>query len=107
MEQQEQHNHDNGHKHAGTLWDKIWRNKDGKVVIMEWPNIPLIGWAAANFVSLVSPTRGLSKFTWWIGFVFLVVWALLEIVRGVNYFRRGLGVVVLIFSIMSAIHGGM
>jgi hypothetical protein len=36
---------------------------------------------------------------WTVGAVFLVVWALLELVRGVNYFRRALGLVVLLISI--------
>lgn len=103
----EHHKQYGGSTSKPTLWDKIWRNDDGEVVIFQWPNIWLIFWAAANFVSVVSPTRGLSKIMWWIGFVFIMIWAGLELFRGANYFRRGLGLVVIFASIMSAIHGGL
>lgn len=102
----DQHNNFGGHRSSPSIWDKIWRDKEGDVVIFQWPNVWIIGWAAANFISLVSPTRGLSKITWWIGFVFIMVWALLEIFKGTNYFRRGLGLIIMLLSILSAIHGG-
>ena len=89
-----------------SLWDKIWRNAEGDVVVFQWPNIWLIVWAAANFVSIVSPTRGLSKTMWWIGTAMLIIWAALEILQGVNYFRRVLGSVVMLFSIASVLGAG-
>jgi len=78
-----------------SLWDKTWRNNEGHIVIFQWPNIWLIGWAAFNFVSVLSPTsptRTIGTVSWWIGFALLSVWALLEIFKGDNYFRRFLGV---------------
>jgi hypothetical protein len=96
-----------GNYHAEeTLWDKIWRNDEGDIVIFQWPNVWLIAWAIANFISVVSPTRGLSKITWWIGFVLIVIWSLLEIFRGADYFRRAFGLIVLIAAVFSAVRGG-
>jgi hypothetical protein len=38
-----------------------------------------------------------------IGTASLIVWSGLEIISGVNYFRRALGLVVMIFSVMMVI----
>lgn len=89
-----------------SLWDKIWYNEDGDIVIWQWPNIWLIGWAAINIVSLFVTSRGISKVTWWIGFLLLTIWAVLEITKGANYFRRSLGVAVLLINIALSFHGG-
>lgn len=75
-----------------SFWNKTWRNNEGNIVLFQWPNIWLIAWAAFNFVAVLSPTRTISSVTWWIGFAILSIWALLEIFKGVNYFRRFLGV---------------
>ncbi len=90
-----------------SFWDKIWYNKEGDVVIWQWPNIWLIGWAAVNFASLIMPAGGLiSNIAWWIGFALLMIWGILEITKGANYFRRALGVAGIIINIFLAIHGG-
>ena len=89
-----------------SFWDRIWYNEDGDVVIWQWPNVWLIGWAAVNFVSIIAPSRGISSVTWWVGFALLTIWAVLEIVKGANYFRRFLGVAALLLNITLALHGG-
>lgn len=86
------------------LWDKIWRDKNGKIVIWQWPNVWLYAWAGLAMVSLFLNKGLLSDVFSWASHVALIVWALLEIFKGVNYFRRGLGAVVLIFAILSLLH---
>ena len=81
------------------LWDKFWRDKQGNYVIWQWPNIWLIGWALATLVSLVTVGK-LSDVFSVIGTALLIIWSLLELFLGVNYFRRTLGLVVLFFSVM-------
>ena len=85
------------------LWDKIWRNEDGDIVIWQWPNAWLIGWAVVTLISLVV-TGKVSDVFFWIGVGLLLVWSALEILKGVNYFRRALGVVVLLMEIMMIIN---
>ena len=87
-----------------SLWDKIWKDKRGKVVIWQNPNPFLIGWAALTFASLFVSGR-LANVLSILGSIFLVIWSLLEIFSGVNYFRRALGLFVLILSVMSFVHG--
>src|SRR5688572_19502308 len=91
----------NGYGDEPSLWDKIWRDDEGhgEVVIFQWPNVWLIAWAFINFLSVVSPTRNFSQITWWIGFVLLTIWSILEITKGVNYFRRAFGAVILALNI--------
>lgn len=64
------------------------------------PNAWLIGWAALTTVSLLISGRPADVLSW-LAEASLALWCLLEIFRGVDYFRRGLGVLVLVFVIMS------
>jgi hypothetical protein len=84
------------------LWNKVWREQDGRggVVIWQNPNPFLIAWAILTVISLLFGGT-LSDIISWAAHAALIIWALLEIFKGVNYFRRGLGVVVLLFAIMS------
>jgi hypothetical protein len=87
------------------LWDRIWRDKYGDVVIWQTPNIWLVGWAAIIFISLFFRTGTVTDVMSWVATAFLSVWAILEIFRGVNYFRRLLGLIVLVYIILTIIRG--
>lgn len=72
----------------------------GRITIWQWPNIPLYGWLVFKILSLLMDN---SQFK--VGFddlskAFLFAWAFLEITQGVNYFRRLLGLVVMITLIL-------
>jgi hypothetical protein len=74
----------------------------GRIVVGQWPNLPLwifiFAWAAGRLIPL--PQSG----AYWLGIVAslaLVVWALDEIVRGVNPWRRLLGAGVLVAILVS------
>lgn len=86
------------------IWDKFWKDDKGHVVIWQWPNIWLIGWAVLTFVSLIF-NGNVSKILMWTGEVSLLVWCLFEIFKGVNYFRRLLGLVVLSYLVMTVLKG--
>lgn len=79
--------------------DRIWKDKRGRVVIYQRPNIWLIAWAVLDIVAIFAPGKSIPGYAWDAGAVALVIWCLLEIVRGVNYFRRALGLVVLLMII--------
>jgi len=85
------------------IWNKIWRDRHGKIVIWQTPNIPLIGWLVFTVISLLISGTG-ADVTQYIGIAFLAVWSLLELVLGVNYFRRALGLLVLISTVATIIH---
>jgi hypothetical protein len=77
--------------------DWLFRNRQtGKITIAQWPNLPL--WlfiVAGGLRSLLDPSGGVRTALGVIATVGLVWWALDEIVRGVNPWRRFLGTAVL------------
>ena len=68
----------------------------GRVVIGQWPNAPLWVWLGATLV---------HRFVWdaapvaWVARAALLAWAVLELTRGVNPFRRTVGAIVLVFEV--------
>lgn len=81
-------------------WDKFWKDKDGEIVVYQHPNFLLIGWLVLALASLFTTGR-LADTLWYIALAVLTVWSLLEIVRGVNYFRRLFGGVVLVLVLVA------
>jgi hypothetical protein len=88
-----------------TLFDKIFRDSNGEIVIAQPPNPPLIVWLVATLLKLVFTTGNINIVLDWVAFGSLFIWALLELFQGVNYFRRTLGLLVLIGVIASKIVG--
>lgn len=86
------------------IWDKTWRDPEGKVVLWQWPNVWLMTWMIALVVSWFLPPGKLTDGLSLISFTALVVWALLEIFKGVNYFRRLLGLAILVMLILNRLH---
>jgi len=82
----------------------MWKDHEGKVVLWQWPNIWLITWMIALTVSWFLPPGKLTDCLGLISFVALVVWALLEIFKGVNYFRRLLGLAILVMLIVNRLN---
>jgi hypothetical protein len=87
-----------------TLWDKIWRDSKGNIAIWQWPNKWLTGWAITTVISLLFNGTLADIFSW-VAMALLLIWSLLELTKGDSYFRRALGLVVLLFTIASIIKG--
>ena len=77
----------------------------GKIVIAQFPNVALIVWLSATALTMVT-AGGVHTFLGYAATVALVVWAAGELFRGVNPFRRLLGVGVLAWEFLSVIRGG-
>ena len=75
----------------------IFRNRrTGAITVAQWPNVPLVIFGVVT-VALRSfhPSGGIATAGRVVAGLALLLWALDEVVRGVNPFRRTLGVVVL------------
>ncbi len=86
--------------------DWLFRDRTtGKIVIAQFPNIPLIAWLVATAAALLTAgvVHTILRFT---ATAALVVWAGDELIRGVNPFRRMLGAAVLAWEAFSLIRGG-
>lgn len=87
--------------------DKIWKDGRGRTVIYQRPNGWLIAWAVLDVVAIFAPGRHISDYAWTAGAAALIIWCLLEIFRGVNYFRRFLGLAVLAITIAAFFEIGL
>jgi hypothetical protein len=78
--------------------DWLFRDRTtGRIVVAQWPNAPLWVFLVATAVRvLFHPHGALGTVVSVVGTGALVVWAALEVARGVNPFRRILGGVVLV-----------
>lgn len=83
------------------LWDRFWKDKHGDVVVYQHPNVLLITWVVLAFISLFVE-EPLADVLWHISLAVLVIWSLLEIFKGVNYFRRLFGAFVLVLVVLAA-----
>jgi hypothetical protein len=88
--------------HRRSLWDRIWKDPNGRIVLWQTPNPWLIAWAVLTTLSLFFTGRMADILTG-LASASLIAWALLEVFRGVNYFRRGLGLIVLLYSLAALV----
>ncbi len=86
-----------------TLFDRLFRDGTGEIVIWQTPNLPILVWVSATLLKLVFQTGQVKLVLDLLAFSSLLYWSFLEITQGVNYFRRDLGVVVLIGLMISVI----
>ena len=82
-------------------WTRFFRDAEGRIVIAQFPNWPLWAWLGATlFEHTLASGDGLALVRL-ISFAAIVYWAYLEIVSGVNPFRKYLGGFVLLFVLYS------
>jgi hypothetical protein len=86
------------------VFDKLFKDSSGKIVIAQMPNLPIIIWAVLSLLKIVYKTGTINLGLDILASLSLSVWAVQELFQGVNYFRQGLGAVVLIGLIASKIH---
>ena len=77
------------------------------MVIYQTPNALIIAWAVLDLVAIFAPSKKVANAAWAIGSAALIIWALLEIVRGANYFRRAFGLLILLIVVGSIFKIGL
>jgi hypothetical protein len=86
---------DNFEAKEPTLFDRTFRDSEGKIVIGQMPNPPLLVGLAATLLQLILPSGQIQTAFDLIAFGALFTWAWQELFEGVNYFRRAIGLVAL------------
>lgn len=86
-----------------TLFNQVFYDSEGKLVLAQTPNLPLIVWIVASLLKLLFTTGRVNMGLDLLAFGSLFTWAWQELFQGVNYFRRALGLVVLIALITEKI----
>lgn len=83
--------------------NQMFRDDEGKIVVAQRPNLPIIVWIVATLLKMIFATGQINTGLELIAFGALFTWAWEELFQGVNYFRRGLGLIVLVSLIASKI----
>ena len=86
-----------------TLIDMLWKDNHGRQAVVAWPNFPLVSWFVFMLASKLVNTGKLHLVFEYLAYGFLFTWGWLEIRSGKSYFRRALGMIVLIFIIYGKI----
>jgi len=86
-----------------TLFNQVFHDDEGKIVLFQPPNLPLIVWIVASLLKLIFTTGRINIGLDLLAFGTLFTWAWQELFQGVNYFRQTLGLVVLIALIAGKI----
>jgi hypothetical protein len=84
-----------------TLFDRTFRDSQGQIVLAQMPNLPILVWLIATLLNLIPANNNIHTGLDAIAFGSLFTWAWLELFTGVNYFRRVLGLIVLLGAIAS------
>ncbi len=79
-----------------TFFDRIFRDSEGRIVIAQMPNLPVIVGVTATALAFILPTGRIQTTADLVGFGALFTWAWQEMFEGVNYFRRSLGLIALV-----------
>jgi hypothetical protein len=83
-----------------SLFERTFLDGNGDLAIAQIPNLPIMVWVAATLLKLIIKSGHIYLVLDTIAFGSLFTWAWLELFQGVNYFRQGLGLVVLIGTIV-------
>jgi hypothetical protein len=86
-----------------TFLNKVFQDSEGKTILVQLPNLTITVWAVASLLKLILTTGKINLGLDVVAFGSLFTWAWEEIFQGVNYFRRALGLLVIIGVIASKI----
>jgi hypothetical protein len=77
--------------------DWLFRNRQtGEMTVVQMPNVPLVVWLVARTVQVITQPEGtVNTVLTVVSTGALLVWAVDELVRGVNPFRRIVGGLIL------------
>ena len=87
------------HASRRSLFDAIFRDEKGDIVIWQMPNAPLIAWTTLRVLLFFLSDNDLSRQLTLLSDAILFTWAYLEITDGASYFRRALGVLVMALTV--------
>ena len=86
-----------------TFYDKCFKDKQGKIALTEQANAPIIVAVISAIPALLVSGNIFGTIAALVSFGAFFTWSWLEIFDGVNYFRRVLGVVVMIVTFAVAL----
>lgn len=86
-----------------TILEKCYKDRHGRVVIVQKPNLPISVWAVSTVLGHFFACGSSHTLLALVAFGALFTWAWLELFSGANYLRRLLGLMVMIAILYSRI----
>ncbi|MBD2154513.1 hypothetical protein [Leptolyngbya sp. FACHB-16] len=86
-----------------TLFNRTFGDSDGNIVIAQKPNLPILVCLAATLLASLLTSGNIHRGLDALAFGSLSTWAWQELFQGINYFRRSLGLIVLLGAIASTL----
>ena len=83
--------------------DRLIKDDQGKTTIFQAPNLPITIWGVLRLVNLLHFSATVHHDLQLSSTLVLLYWALLELMSGVNYLRKALGLVVAFMCILTLI----
>ena len=83
------------------FWDRFWHDSRGNFVVWQKPNAYLMTWFVTFLISEFFHSPVIRIPFGWIAFGAIIVWSILEISKGVNNFRKFLGLLIFLFAILT------
>ncbi len=90
-------------KNNQSFIEKCYKDSDGKVVVAQFPNLPLFVWVIATLLVKVVPEGPFTQLLELVAFGAIFTWAWLELFSGSTYIRRLLGLVILSLVVFTRI----
>ncbi|WP_013334384.1 hypothetical protein [Gloeothece verrucosa] len=84
-----------------TFFDSYFRDDEGNIVIAQKPNLPFLVALVTTLAKFLVPSGNIYLALDAVAFGAWFTWAWLELFNGVNYFRKTLGLAVLLFVVAS------
>ena len=84
---------------TSTAFDKAFRDNEGNIALFQKPNLPALTGLTATLLSFTPISGELRAGVEAVAYGALFTWAWLELFQGVNYFRRSLGLTVLLLLV--------
>lgn len=85
------------------LITNIFKDKDGRIVITQRPNLPILSWIFFTITANLLPDGQLQAAAEIMALGSVFTWAWLELFQGVNTFRRILGATILLGVVFSRV----
>ena len=87
-----------------SLFDWLFRNRQtNEITIAQFPNVALWTFFVTVVLRWITPEGGLRTAISWIGIAALLWWAVDEVLRGVNPWRRLLGLGGCVFAVVGVV----
>ena len=84
-----------------SLLRRFFEDDKHHIVLGQAPNLPIYGWLGFKLLALIPALNHFQGGLLRVSAAFLFLWAYLEMISGVSYFRKSLGIVVFILSLYS------